>query len=622
MVATAEHQMDSISTFDITKYPLFDVMKDIKIGRIQLPDFQRDWVWDDTHVRRLLASISLAYPIGAVMMLQQGIERQQFKPRLLDGVINAAIQTPNLLVLDGQQRLTTSFMVLLSEQPVVIKDPKTQKLAKKWYYLDIQKCLEPECDRKTAIIALPESKVMRTRNGDFIDCSTLKNEYEALLFPLSKVFFFSEWRSKFSKYWQYDSQKLELIDTLELEVIKKFEHYQIPVIQLRDSLPKEAVCQVFEDTNTTGCDLNFFDLMSSSYCVGDFSLRDDWKHRENRFQTFKVLRKVRSTDFMQAVTLVAGYARRIEAAKQGWNLDKLPGVACGRTEVLKLTKEEYQIWADPVNKGFEEAARFLRGQKIFDADDIAYPIQLVALSAILTIIGDRSRSFQVRSMLERWLWCGMFGEIYTHWHDSQAGRDIVEVPAWIEGGSVPFGITQANFSFERLLSVRKRLGAVYQGFAALLRREGAVDWITGEEINDVVYFEEQIDSHHIFPVAWCHKQGVDPKKYNCLVNRTPLSAKTNKRIGSKAPSTYLKEFELHGTAVASLDEIMRSHGIKLEILHNDDFEIFFQVRAKALMELIGKAMGKNLSLELVEDTDGDLCNGNGYRLDPEIITKY
>ena len=84
-------------------------------------------------------------------------------------------------------------------------------------------------------------------------------------------------------------------------------------------------------------DITKFDLMSSSYCAGDFSLRDDWKHRESRFQTFKVLRQVRSTDFMQAVTLVAGYARRIEAAKQGWNVDKLPGVACGRAEVLKLT---------------------------------------------------------------------------------------------------------------------------------------------------------------------------------------------------------------------------------------------------------------------------------------------
>ncbi|AFZ00433.1 Protein of unknown function DUF2081 [Calothrix sp. PCC 6303] len=620
MIVTAEPPMDSISTFDITKYPLFDVMKDIKIGRIQLPDFQRDWVWDDTHVRRLLASISLAYPIGAVMMLQQGIQRQQFKPRLVDGVTNKAAQTPNLLVLDGQQRLTTLFMVLLSKQPVIIKDPRSQKLVKKWYYLNIEKSLEPEVDRKSTIIALPETKVMRTRNGDCIDCSTPENEYEALLFPLSKVFFFSEWRSKFSKYWQYDPQKLQLIDTLELEVLKKFEHYQIPVIQLRDSLPKEAVCQVFEDTNTAGCDLNFFDLMSSSYCVNDFSLRDDWKQRETRFQSFKVLRKVRNTDFIQSVTLVAGYARRREAIKQGWNLDKLPAVSCGRSEVLKLTKEEYQTWADPVHRGFEEAARFLHGQKIFDADDIAYPIQLVALSAILTIVGERSRSFQVRSKLERWLWCGMFGEIYTHWHDGQAGRDAVEVPAWINGGAVPFSITQANFSYERLLSVRKRLGAVYQGFAALLRREGAVDWITGEEINDVVYFEEQIDSHHIFPVAWCRKQGIDPTMYNCLVNRTPLSAKTNKRIGSKPPSVYLKEFEQYGTAVANLEEIMRSHCIELSILQCDNFETFFQARATALMELIGKAMGKDLSIKLHGNSDRDYLNHNGCKLHPETIT--
>ncbi|BAZ36939.1 hypothetical protein NIES4101_28600 [Calothrix sp. NIES-4101] len=200
----ATPSMDSISTFDITKYPLFDVLKDIKIGRIQLPDFQRDWVWDDGHVRCLLASISLAYPIGAVMMLQQGIQQQQFKPRLLDGVTNNASQQPSLLLLDGQQRLTTLFMAFLSQQSVIIKDSKSQKLIEKWYYLDIEKSLNPQCDRKSAIIALPESKIMRTRNSDWIDCSTPESEYQALLFPLSKVFSFSEWRSKFSRYWDYD----------------------------------------------------------------------------------------------------------------------------------------------------------------------------------------------------------------------------------------------------------------------------------------------------------------------------------------------------------------------------------------------------------------------------------
>jgi uncharacterized protein with ParB-like and HNH nuclease domain len=122
-------------------------------------------------VRRVLASVSLAYPIGAVMMLQQGNHQIQFKPRLVDSVTLPEPQPPNLLILDGQQRLTTLFMVLLSGQPVVIKDQKSQKLIKKWYYLDIEKCLNPHSDRREAIVAVPESKKLQTSNG-VIDVST------------------------------------------------------------------------------------------------------------------------------------------------------------------------------------------------------------------------------------------------------------------------------------------------------------------------------------------------------------------------------------------------------------------------------------------------------------------
>ena len=48
-------------------------------GSTQLPDFQRGWVWDDDHVRSLLASISLGYPIGAVMMLRAGGETVRYR---------------------------------------------------------------------------------------------------------------------------------------------------------------------------------------------------------------------------------------------------------------------------------------------------------------------------------------------------------------------------------------------------------------------------------------------------------------------------------------------------------------------------------------------------------------
>ncbi|MDP8222093.1 MAG: DUF262 domain-containing protein [Candidatus Lernaella stagnicola] len=61
--------MNVLTTFDSTKESLQDIVKSIREGKTQLPDFQRGWVWDDEHIRSLLASVSLAYPIGAVMML-------------------------------------------------------------------------------------------------------------------------------------------------------------------------------------------------------------------------------------------------------------------------------------------------------------------------------------------------------------------------------------------------------------------------------------------------------------------------------------------------------------------------------------------------------------------------
>ena len=343
-------------------------------------------------------------------------------------------------------------------------------------------------------------------------------------------------------------------------------------------------------------------------------MRDDWKHRETHLKSFKVLRKLRNTDFLQAVTLVASYNRQKSAIRAGMSRDKVPAIGCRRSDVLKLTTEEYQSWAEPITRGFEEAARFLHTQKIFDAKHLAYPIQLVAMAAILTVLGKRADSEQVRSRLARWLWSGMFGELYLR-GEARAACDLVEIPLWLSGGAVPTTVTSARFSVERIINARKSFGAVYQGLSALLRLSGAVDWSTGEEINDVLYFEQGVESHHIFPVAWCRKYGIDPKKYNGLVNRTPLSAKTNKKIGSKAPSVYLKEFERSGTSPEKLDDMLRSHAIDPTMLRNDDIERFFTTRTKALMELISKAMGKPLTIDLFETCDqeyaNEYANGNG-----------
>ena len=54
--------------FESPDYPLGELLKQASAGQIQLPDFQREWKWDDDHIRSLLASISLGYPVGVMMM--------------------------------------------------------------------------------------------------------------------------------------------------------------------------------------------------------------------------------------------------------------------------------------------------------------------------------------------------------------------------------------------------------------------------------------------------------------------------------------------------------------------------------------------------------------------------
>ncbi|NJL23151.1 MAG: hypothetical protein HC895_23705 [Leptolyngbyaceae cyanobacterium SM1_3_5] len=300
---------------------------------------------------------------------------------------------------------------------------------------------------------------------------------------------------------------------------------------------------------------------------------------------------MRETDFLSCVTLVAAHYRRQKALQAAMPPQKLPAVACGREEVLALSVDEYKTHAERVAAGYEEAARFLHGQRIVMAEDVPYQIQLVALAAILTVIGYPHE--QRRSRLEQWFWCGACTASYTSWHEARAARDMLEVPIWLSGGgAIPTTVSDAIFNVNRLLGVQRRHGAVYKSVSTLLRKHGAIDLATGEALSDVRHYDDPIESHHIFPVAYCKQQAIPLSQYHCLVNRTPLSRLSNQKIGGRAPSQYLRTLELQGISRQRLDAILRSHLIEPETLWNDDFDSFLTTRTQSLLKLVMQAMGK------------------------------
>lgn len=586
------------TSFTPEKRALGDMLRAVAQGRVQLPDFQRGWVWNDDHIRSLLASVSLSYPIGAVMLLETGNPDVRFKLRPLEGVPQPPPQSPDHLLLDGQQRMTSLFQAMSSGNAVETRDARDKDI-KRWYYVDMRQATAPGADRDEAFVGVPEDRKVRNFRGEVLaDYSTPDQEQAAGMFPVALLFGdYEDWTDAFK---DQSPEHKELWKVFKQKVVEVFRSYDVPVITMHKDTPKEAVCQVFEKVNTGGVSLTVFELLTATYAADDYRLREAWLGDEaagttgirGRLGKLPVLGLVESTDFLQSVTLLATRARRLAQLANG----KVPGeasaVSCKRKDILRLTLQEYQQHAEAVAGGYLRAAQFLRRQKMFVARDLPYRTQLVPLAATLAVLGDKADGVAAQDKLAQWYWCGVFGELYAGATETRFAKDFPELLEWLAGGPEPDTVREASFDARRLDELRTRNSAAYKGVYALLMRDGAEDFRTGQPATDTSYFEQSIDVHHIFPQKWCEKQGVARKRYNSVVNKTPLTAKTNRSIGGRAPSVYLAALQGKEITRARMDEILGTHAIDASTMRADDFEAFYAARKGSLLQRIEEAMGK------------------------------
>ncbi|MXW15764.1 MAG: DUF262 domain-containing protein [Gammaproteobacteria bacterium] len=584
-------------TFKINDVPLADLLQQAAQGELQLPDFQRGWVWDDRHIVSLLASISLSFPIGAVMTLATGNPRVKFRPRLLEGVKLVTPKEPGLLLLDGQQRLTSLYFALRSPDPVITRDTRGRTVGRH-YYADINRCIGPDpySNREDeGLVSIPESRLVTTDFGRKVtlDLRTREDEIAGEMFPLDIVFDpdkTMDWQLEYLSSTAGDQNRIEKWKAFYKTIVTPFLRYQVPTIELSKDTSKEAVCQVFEKVNTGGVSLTVFELLTATYAADDFDLREDWQKREARFGNYPVLANVEAPQFLQAVTLLTTYDRRMSHL----NEPVPPAVACKRRDILQLQVEDYRKWADPVADGLCRAVEFLHGEYIFAARDVPYPTQLVPLGAIFAVLGNQAHNYAALQKIRQWFWCGVFGEMYGGSTETRFAFDLPECVDWVLGeGAQPRTVTEAQFQAERLLTLRTRISAAYKGLYALQMKRGSRDFKSGVKLESNVYFDNSIDIHHVFPRSWCVKNDVERRVADSVVNKTPIDSHTNRLIGGSAPSKYLERLEeQYSIETQDLDSILLSHDINPSALRSDDFPSYFNERFERMVKLIEHATGK------------------------------
>lgn len=587
-----------MSTFDSTKLPLKEIIRAIKAGEYQLPDFQRGWVWDDEHVRSLLVSIARSFPIGAVMTLETGGD-VRFQVRPIENVVVPDDAKVEKLILDGQQRLTSLTQVLGLTGAVKTVDQK-KHATERFYYIDIAKALASD-DMDEAFYSVSKEKQVTSDFGRVVDLdlTTLDKEVDAMQFPCNQIFNYDEWQDKC-----YEAGKFKEFQEFRKQVLERVRDYNVPIIALNKHTSKEAVCLVFEKVNTGGVSLTAFELITATFAADGFNLREDWfgdkrigiEGRMTRLKQQPVLKGLQPTDFIQSVTLLYTYDKNQAARKGGVPESQWPGISCKRKTMLDLPLAVYSDWAPTVEEAFINTAKFLKKESLTSQSELPYRTQLVPLASIMAHLGDRWLEPKIYQRLSEWFWCGVMGELYGSAIENRFANDIEDFFIWVEDESKkPRTIFDASFQPSRLETLRTRNSAAYKGLHVLTLRQGAQDLFFKAGVLELEKMGEALDIHHIFPRNWCSKKQIDSKIYDSAVNKTPISARTNRKIGGDAPSKYIHRVQKDpqvGLSNEQMDVILQSHFIDQGSFRGDDFYQFIQKRSIALLNLIYAAMGK------------------------------
>jgi hypothetical protein len=589
--------------FQTPLYELSDYLKWTTSGKIQLPDFQRGYKWEDERIRQLLVTILRGHPLGVVMLLKTGNDQIRFKPRPIEGISVSDGVPAEVLLLDGQQRLTSLTQALTGTGVVHTMDNRG-KLMDRQYFIDMEVAVQGEDRIDDAVLSLPSDGIERENFGRDIvrDASTPDQERAAGLFPVRLLF-------ADAMSWLFDLDDRELAKDFNNSIVKQVGTYNIPAIELDKDTSKSAVATVFEKVNVGGLPLNVFELLTATFAGDaayydkygtDFRLNDDWKETQAKFSSYPVLAGLESTDFLQAVTLLTTRKRNLQDTS-----NRPPAVSAKREDVLKLTLEDYLEWVEPLREAFVWASTFLADRHIFDVRFLPYPKQLVPLAALRVVMGHDADLIGTREKLVRWFWCGILGELYGGAIETRFVRDIEQVPGWARrdaNAATPNTVNDATFVESRLHSLRTRKAAAYKGIYALLLGNEARDWMEDKALDLVQYVNLAVDIHHIFPKKWCEVHQIDDERRESIVNKTAISAVTNRTIGGASPSEYLTVIERKAQiAPGRLDSLVEAHLVPSVLLRADAFDAYFVERRERLCQLVEKAMGKDVPRDVDRD---------------------
>lgn len=556
-----------------------------KLGKYEIPQFQRSFIWRESQVKLLIDSIARGYPIGSFLLMNKD-DTLPLQSRSLEAVIEidddslddraAPVESqPDFhYVLDGQQRITSLARVFLNAN------------SNKTYYFDIGKIASE--------VWSEDSDWIFTRSKHTVNKERISNNKmirSDIVFEQEKSdIYISEYIEDGDDFNDLDKMEKRKLVAKVKGVFEGIRNYDLSLITIDASQGLESICRVFETINSTGTRLTTFDL-----AVARFYPQPDLRAlHENSLAKYPILKdyEVEGERFLQVCYLV-------HACLSG---DAHPEPK--RSSLLAMPQLAIENYWDSAASGINEAYKWITSNGVTPATlPSTYP--LVPLAVVLALYPDIQKdiSFNFNSRMRQCFYSRVFNSSTAS--NYMIGADLSNLREAISSSS-NIDIKDVRLN-ENLLLKLNRNDNRFKAVLCIMALNSDGDLLTGEDLKD------EIEYHHIFPRSLGKNGKVSKIKVENVLNRLAVSKSTNWKLSDKLPEVYMKnlikESEKRGVISDVRDRLsgllmpsdVMSEGY-LEYYNSTNYDDFLKARALLVMDRVKSILGSRV----IDPSDDDM----------------
>ena len=528
--------------FKEVSYNLATLIQQIEMGIIGLPDIQRPFVWPDTKVRDLFDSMYKGYPVGYFLFwANANVEHTK-------GIGTAVKQKhPNLLIVDGQQRLTSLFAVIKAQE--IIRENYTKAtiviafnpLEGKFEIPDASIRKNPRYFQNISLIWQPNINIIKVIN---------------------------EFLQNLKKSVELSDQEEENIQNAFMQ-LKNLESYPFSALELSTNITEEQVADVFVRINSQGKTLNQADFILTLMSVF-------WEEGRKDLEEFCRLCRVPSKDSAspfnylidpdpdQMLRVSVGLAFRRARLQYVYSILRGKDLETGQFSTERRDNQfEFLKTAQAKSLNIQNWHEFIKAVKQagFARQDYISSKNNLLYAYIFFLIGREDYKmdlYELKKLIGKWFFMSSITGRYTGSPETVMEMDLARLRGINTADEFKKVLDDIIFSqltndfwsitLPMDLATSSSTSPSLYAYYAALYVLGANGLFSKLKVSDLLQEglrskKSALERHHLFPKAWLQRNGVtEQRETNQIANFALVEWSDNISISDTAPSEYLPAY--------------------------------------------------------------------------------